>query len=83
MSVAEVRPHRHLTPNIAVQAGQIVYVEKMVAESVAFRAGRNVGPVQSDSVRNRRLTVRVGGAGDGDARRHDGVGPESRVVGAE
>ena len=31
------------TSIIAVPAGHIVYVEGMVAESVAFRAGRTVG----------------------------------------
>jgi hypothetical protein len=34
-----------LTSIIAVQRGAIVYVDGMVAESIAFRAGRTVGPV--------------------------------------
>ena len=45
---------------IAVPAGQIVYVEGMVAESVAFRAGRTVGPCASGSVGCRHLSVHGG-----------------------
>lgn len=83
MSVTEVRAHSHLTSNIAVQMGSIVYVETMVAESVAFRAGWNVGPVQSDPVRNRRLTAQGGSPGDGFARRHGDAARPPFVVGAE
>jgi hypothetical protein len=83
MSVAEVRAFTPLTSNIAVQAGSIVYVDTMVAESVAFRAGRNARPVQSDSVRNRRLSADGGTPGDGDARGQGDVGRPSTVAGAE
>jgi hypothetical protein len=50
MSVFDVQASGLPTSDIAVRAGRIVYVEGMVAESVAFRAGRTVGPVERDSV---------------------------------
>jgi hypothetical protein len=83
MSVIEVPAHGQATAIIAVQAGDIVYVEGMVAESVAFRAGRTVGTVECDSVRNRRLTAQCGSPNDGNGRPQSGVGRRLTVVGTE
>ncbi len=55
------------TSDIAVPPGQIVYVEEMVAESVAFRADRAVGSCESDSVR-RRLSSAPDSLGRPDGR---------------
>jgi hypothetical protein len=56
MSVTESPGFGIPTSDIAIPPGHIVYVEEMVAESVAFRAGRTVGPPESDSVRPRRFS---------------------------